>query len=82
MVRTAAPSDTLRALAVPLATPDLLPEPVAAPDSVAERVRGAMVLGAIFCLGFGVFLMALGLYLQGLFMLGIASVCAGAALNH
>lgn len=67
---------------MPVVTPDLLPEPMAAPDFGAERVRGAVVLGAFFCLGFGVVLVALGLYLQGVFMLGIASVCAGAALNH
>ncbi len=69
-------------MAPPVVAPDLLPEPMAATDPAAERVRQALVLGGIFCLGFGVLLLVVGLYLQGLFVLGIASVCAGVALDR
>ena len=62
---------------------DLLPtEPVAAPDVAAERVHNAVTLGAIFCLGVGLVLVVSGWYLQGVLMLGVASVCCGVALDR
>ncbi|MCU1457633.1 MAG: hypothetical protein JWL73_1725 [Actinomycetia bacterium] len=69
-------------MAAQLRTKDLLPEPVLLSDPATERIRGGLVGGAVFCLGIGVVLLAVGLYLQGVFMLGVASLCTGLALNR